>query len=308
MAALGQSLLQELNGRNAVNPLSHLIAERLYLKTGFAGANGKKRYLRADLHLNLKPLRLGTKRLSGFGWRHSNWIEAKFFRRPRSGASPTTSNAGHIIADLVRLVALVPIEKAKEKDADGDAANAEAAADGDGGNVVHQRLYSGRYLLHVYDGEPENLLAFSRNKTKYGNAGERNWLKELIEPGEHKISDFELDQEGNSFITPLNRRLEDTELTLNVTNFVVKPVAGASSAKTAYWCVLTRIDSFSISVADFTWEVDADRQGKESAAGAYEAIRDHVGKYVHLAAGEDQPPDDDELDVDDIEDSDDEDS
>ena len=71
---------------------------------------------------------------------------------------------------------------------------------------------------------------------------------------------------------------------------------------------LTRIDSFSISVADFTWEVDADRQGKESAAGAYEAIRDHVGKYVHLAAGEDQPPDDDELDVDDIEDSDDEDS
>ena len=81
VAALGQSLLQELNGRNAVNPLSHLIAERLYLKTGFAGANGKKRYLRADLHLNLKPLRLGTKRLSGFGWRHSNWIEAKFFRQ-----------------------------------------------------------------------------------------------------------------------------------------------------------------------------------------------------------------------------------
>jgi hypothetical protein len=179
----------------------------------------------------------------------------------------------------VRLAALVPIEHAD---------NVPPANDGN--VVVWNSLFSGRYLLHVYQGDPETLVAFTRNETQGGHAGDRIWLRRLVAAGEQEITDFELENEGESFLKPITKALRPLTLRFNVTNYVVKPVVVAGGNQLVYWCILTRIDSFRIAFAGQTWEVSAARQGRESMAGAYEHIRDTVGRHVHLSTADEPPP------------------
>ena len=113
VSAFSMALLQEFNGRSVPNPIASLRAEERYSSRRLIGSNGKPRYLRADLHVDLESVKVSSASLSSYGWRHSNWIEAKFFRRPRNGTVPKTTNAGLLFADLLRLVTLVPIRGPK---------------------------------------------------------------------------------------------------------------------------------------------------------------------------------------------------
>ena len=102
VAAFSLAVLQELNGRNASNPISCLMAEKRY--------RDLDEKIRADLYVNLSRLFTGSEAYANFGFRFCNWIEAKYFRKTR-GTPPNTQNLGSIVADLFRLVVLLPAEE-----------------------------------------------------------------------------------------------------------------------------------------------------------------------------------------------------
>lgn len=287
VGALSLAVLQELNGRNGLNPLSFISTEKLYSIDGF-GTGGNVRYLRADLHLSLDRLRTGTQALASYGWRHSNWLEAKFFR-VSAGTQPKTTNTGHLAADLLRLIALTPLEKPKQRP---PAAPVQPAAPPDPTQPVqHAQLSTGRYLLHCYEGEPTTFVATSRNATRNTTAGTRRWLEQILTPGHHQIASLNLGDEGDSFLGPVNRRLNDVAVTMTVQNVVVSPIANSGAGAAKYTCVLTRIESYTIHRGADSWEVRADRTGTESSLGARKRIQDAVGQFVHLAERRtDAPP------------------
>lgn len=293
VAAFSMAVLQELNGRNANNPISHLIAERIYQiervknagnaryryqSNPFKDTNDKPRYLRADLHVSLGGLRTGSEALARYGWRHSNWIEAKFFRECFNTHSATKpANGGHLAADLLRLMVLPPIEQPKTQKPtsiplmEGDQKSQE---------VSFPKLFTGRYLLHLYQGNPLNYQATRRNKTVAKPGGERKWLKALLAEGQQKIETLDLANEGDSFMAPLNSALSTVTCEASITNFVIKPLCD-EEREDAYWCILTRIDTFKVSIANDTWEVKPNQIGIESSAGAFERIRCFIGNHVH---------------------------
>ena len=140
VGAFSLAILQALNGRNIPNPISCLHAEKPFQLDGWKrGETKRRRYLRSDLHLNLEANEIGSDRLAAYGWRFRNWIEAKFFRKSTSNPQ---QNTAAILADLLRLLALVPNL---------------APANGDG------RIITGRYLLHIYEAfDPKVYLSFKK--------------------------------------------------------------------------------------------------------------------------------------------------
>ena len=58
--------------------------------------------------------------------------------------------------------------------------------------------------------------------------------------------------EGDSFMTPVNTALNVIECEASVTNSVIRPLDDAER-EDSYWCVLTRIDSFKVSMGDDVW-------------------------------------------------------
>jgi hypothetical protein len=291
VAAFSMAILQELNGRNANNPISHLIAERIYqvdrMLIGnvekrkdewrfryqinpFKDGNNKPRYLRADLHVSLGGLRTGSAALARYGWRHSNWIEAKFFRDCFNSHSPSKpTNGGHLAADLIRLMALPPIEHPRKKK---PVLN--------NGTISYQGIFTGRYLLHLYQGNPLNYQALRRNKSGEKPGGRRKWLESLLAEGDHKIEGLDLANEGDSFMGPLNQSLDKLGVVASITNFVLKPTLD-EKREDAYWCILTRVDSFTLRLGADTWSVQSDQTSIESGDGAFERIRSFVGDHVH---------------------------
>ena len=179
--AVSLAVLQELNARNVPNPLAALSIEKLYSKEGFERPDGvahKKRHLRADLFVDASRTYVASEGLSRFGWRHKNYLEAKFFR---PGGASSTNNAALLIGDVIRLCCLVPPivmgwdkkRAPKVSPCDGD-----PAADG-----KYQNICVGRYLLHVYEGSVQTLIGKKA----------RPWAKELRSPSgkliELKIGD-----------------------------------------------------------------------------------------------------------------------
>ena len=290
VSAFTLALLQELNGRNVNNPISCLCAERLYDKAPFRSARGALRHLRADLHLRLDRVRAGTASLSSYGWRHSNWIEAKFFRPPDRGTAATTSNAGVLFADLVRLICLPPIEVPHKKNEP-----LPSVTDQSTGRVSYDRIYTGRYLMHVYEGPVNELVTEKRNKTKTARAGERLWLKKLITRGPQEISasDLSIVDEGDTFLGVVSKWLQTLDISCNVTNFILEPVMTDDRAGPRYHCILTRIDSFRVEgLPPDTWEVTPNRKAVEGTAGAFDRIRAFVGGHICLDKAKDLVPPD----------------
>jgi hypothetical protein len=153
VGVFGMAILQELNGRNANHPIQHLQAERRY---------NQNLPRRADLYVNLRRLIVANRRLSDYGWRHYNWIEAKFYRNKPPLQRHATNKSlyqGQLIADLVRLTCLVPLSL---------------------GNPDS----NGRYFLHVYDDEPQYYLPYQNRQwvRALHQAGRQNILEALTKP------------------------------------------------------------------------------------------------------------------------------
>jgi len=157
VGVLSMAILQELNGRNAVHPIQHLQAERRYNPASPR---------RADLYVNVRRLMVTNRKLGNYGWRHHNWVEAKFYRNKSHIQRHATNKAtyqGQLIADLIRLTCLVPL-------------------------TLGDRDSNGRYFLHVYDDEPKYYLAYQ----------DRAWVRALHQAGRQDIVIDQLTEESGT--------------------------------------------------------------------------------------------------------------
>lgn len=289
VAAIALAALQELNARNIPNPISNLCIEKLYDPNGFDRGEdaSRPRYLRADLHVDLSRVWVGSRGLARFGWRHRNWVEAKFLRRKKI---PSTTACALVAADLLRLCALVPPESRSP-------GRSGFTGPLDSGRLRASNLCTGRYFLHVYDADPELLV---------GKKG-RPWIKALRNPGSQRIH-FKVgdDNARADFVARIGDGLQSADLRMRVTNFC----HGQGSTGSGYRCVLTRIDSFTIAFEqdeEKLWYRESNgRSGRQSSGSALLAIRKGVGSQVLLGSKVtpdkgDTPPSDDELTTADLE-------
>jgi len=235
VGVLSMAILQELNGRNLAHPIQHLQAERRYHQASSR---------RADLYVNIKKVMVANRRLGNYGWRHHNWVEAKFYRNKSSVQRHATNKAkyqGQLIADLIRLTCLVPL-------------------------TLGNRDPNGRYLLHVYDDEPRYYLAYQ----------ERPWVRALHEPGRQDLVIDQLAAESTTAKSEFGHGLQDLQIQATVTNLVNYPVT-VEGGGTHYWCVLTRFDAFSVTLNQSSFQIHTNRVTGERPAGAYADIASTVG-------------------------------
>jgi hypothetical protein len=243
VGVLSMAILQELNGRNAVHPIQHLQAERRY---------DPKSPRRADLYVNVRRLMIANRRLGSYGWRHHNWVEAKFYRNKSSvqrHATNKTTYQGQLIADVIRLTCLVPLDR--------------------GG-----RDSNGRYFLHVYDDEPRYYLAYQ----------DRPWVRALHQAGRQEIVINQLVAESDTAKKQFGQGLEHLQIQATITNLVNYPITTAADG-THYWCVLTRFDAFSVTLDQFSFQIHTNRVTWENTPGAYA----HIASTVRERLGQTKP-------------------
>lgn len=247
VGALSLAILQVLNGRNAANPISYLQLEKLYRAKGVYVGAAAPRYLRADLYIETHKLKVGNSRLAQYGWRHSNWLEAKFLRGQSNNGSKHAGNktvhVASFLADLLRLSILVP-EKGSQS-------------------------CNGRYFLHVYDSDPKWYLTF----------GNRSWMKALCRPGKQRIKLRNLDLEPQTVTKHLGS-FPGLEIDLTMTNHVIEPLGAGSPP--FYWMCLSRIDGIKAKLGIHEYEVGQDRQISSSSITAIEELSRFVSESIHI--------------------------
>lgn len=236
MSAFSMAVLQELNGRNINNPISCLRSEVTY-----PVAPGK----RADIHLDLEAMNILTPDLKQYGVYRHNWLEAKYFRLNDAG-KPTVDSLKVvllILKDIIRLVTLPPENSFPSSE-------------------------SARFLLHAYQGQPSKHIAEKKTR-RGGTAGfTRSWARKIRSAGIQKIDTILAQNEVNQFDTIIGAQLRGLELEFQVTNLTYEP---RSNENCVYWCYLTKIDDFKVSLGD-EWYERKDGNFTESGAGARENI------------------------------------
>lgn len=271
--ALTMSILQELNGRNGLNPISFVKGECLYDDNGF----GLGRWLRADLVLDSSRLYVANSRLGKhYGWRHRNWVEAKFMRK-RTGVKSRnkTQSTALLLADLIRLAVLVP-ERAGT-----DSENA-------------------RYLLHIYDRPPKEYLSKRRNKNNNGAGGTRKWVDKVTMGGQQELEIDALDKEPDSFVKLLGK-LGDLTLKLDATTRLIEPLCEDDAGdQKLYWCYLTRIDAAKVKWQSHIFEVKEGRGVSEGVLGDLATIRKHVAENLGQVSDAEKKEPEDAAELDEI--------
>ena len=247
VGALSLAILQILNGRNAANPISYLQLEKLYRTKGLYVGAAAPRYLRADLYIKTHMLKIGSTRLAQYGWRHSNWLEAKFLRGQSANgtkhAGNKTVHVASFLADLLRLSVLVP-EKGEQS-------------------------CNGRYFLHVYDSDPKWYLTF----------GNRAWMKAICRPGQQRVKLKDLDLEPQT-VTKYLGSFPGLEIDLALTNYVIEPLGAGSPP--SYWMYLTRIDGIKAKLGAHEYEVARERILSASSPSALEELSKFVSETIHI--------------------------
>lgn len=286
VSAFALAALQELNGRNAPNPLSLIQTERPYKNHPKSWSHysdkSKKRYLRADMFLNLSPLRVSNSQLSTFGWRNKNWLEAKYFRAydKETGLPVNNKNknihTGKLLADLIRLLSLPPLDVPEQRN--GNKVGFMFKRSRSSGQL-ESKSPSGRYLLHVYSGAPKQHLLLS-----YKQKQKRPWLDALLTEGTWQVTDTSLLQEPASVSGEVAPDMDELEFDFTCTSFVISPYLGEYANQ--YTCILSRIDSFDLRVNNESWGIDSERSIVASdikdAHGIYTRIQEYVGSRIGL--------------------------
>jgi len=282
VTAVALAVLQELNARNVPNPLSNICVEKLYDTRGFDRGpdSTKRRYLRADMQVDLTRMWIGTSGLAKFGWRHKNWLEAKFFR---NGKVSSTIACAHIAADLIRLCSLVTPESQVKTQNKGPISQPD--------NLKFENLCTGRYFLHIYDSDPEKLVG-----------KRRTWARQLRNPGKQSLSfKIEDDRAQKKFVSLLGEELKSTKVELKVTNFCREQ--GSSGG---FFCVLSRIDEFTLSMtsdrSDMSYKEEQNRIGVQGRSSDFVNMRNKIGSFLLLndkqsKVKDDEPPSEDEREV-----------
>ena len=159
-------------------------------------------------------------------------------------------------------------------------------------NRLYHDLCIGRYLLHVYQGDPTGWL---------GKGKKRPWTKALLKPGRHTIKVHVGDDntKKKTFRNRVSKDLADIRARITFTNRVINQ--GRSTNGVQYHCVITRIDSFIITDGKGYWAEIFSRMGKESSEGYWKKMNAFIGGYISQnSADQDDgpkgsPPSPDEL-------------
>ncbi|MDD2769197.1 MAG: hypothetical protein PHT19_10715 [Methylococcus sp.] len=240
LSAFSMAVLQELNGRNINNPISCLRSEVEY-----PAAPGK----RADLRLDLGAMKIMTPALSQYGIFQDNWLEAKYFKLNDNGR-PTVDKLKVtllLLKDIIRLVTLLP-------------------------ETIGQPSQCGRYLLHAYQGLPKEHIAEKKN-TQNGKSGfTRSWVKSIRTTGRQQIGNVHAQQEVGQFDIVIGANLRQLQLEFEATTFAYEPRTDDS---TVYWCYLTRIDDFKVTLGQYWLQRKGD-QLTESGANAYNTLVESI--------------------------------
>lgn len=182
VSAFSLALLQQFNGRNINNPISNIYAEKSYLKEYIQNYLKNPCTFRCDLYVNTGKTNLDNDNLYKYGFRNTNYIEAKFFRNSKENS---TLNAYNLLMDIYRLQILPIYLENKYK---------------------NSTTNLGRYFLHVYKGKPHEYLG-----KKF------SWITKKLIAGDHQIT-IHLNEDSAQFSD--FPQLIKSEL--NVTNFVIE--------------------------------------------------------------------------------------
>ena len=253
------SLLNALHAKNILDPIRMIQLEKSYATAGAplptAGSNRH-----CDVFLDYGGSKIGSAALANYGWRYRNYVEGKFLRsylRTASGQdSRSSSNSAEIVADLFRLVALVPEPQA--------AANQPGA-----------KTSSARYFLCLSEHAPKIFI------NQYLTS-----LHSLFDspPKTAAISiDLTTGRAGGPFAAKVGRQFNTLNLNIShATCFAHYPLDPTSPD--SVWMLLVRIDA-----AELTWNdgsttrqfaFQLNRTLTQAAAGDYVAIRNFVAVNV----------------------------
>jgi len=273
VSAFCMAVTQQVNGRNGLNPMSFIHAEKPYDNNSFKDENDRNPvYLRADAYLKLDMLLVASKDLKKYGWKNYNWLEAKFYRQT---LIPSKSiNLGNTIADILRITVLPPLVPIVVN----------------GTRDPSKMHYSGRYFLHVYESKYDEYYNLYRNVNHQRE--QRNWIKSLITPGNQTLV-LETGNEANS-VKKMYGNIP-VGLNLHLTNIVIKAPLGESAP---YLIVLTRINSGKVIWNSKSVVISGDSRIKGSSISHYDQLRYAVAHSINnISDFEKDPPVEPEINI-----------
>ncbi len=249
------SLLNALHSKNVLDPIQRLQLEKNYgSRVATLPANGANR--QCDIFLDYGGSKIGSKALANYGWRYHNYVEAKFLRSYRRTAAGhdtrASANSAEVVADLIRLAALVPEPQAVQ-----NAANAKTA--------------SARYFLCLSDHPPHIFI------NQYLTALRDTFFNP---PKTCRIDiDLTTGRSSKAFAQKVGTGFNSMRLELSqATCFAHYPLD--ANTPSAMWMLLIRLDAFSIYMEDNgvtrSFSVSADRTIHQAAAGDYNLIRNFI--------------------------------
>lgn len=252
------SLLNALHSKNILDPIQRIQLEKSYAtQSAPLPAGGARR--NCDIFLDYGGSKLGTARLANYGWRYRNYVEGKFFKsygRTAGGRDTRSSvNSAETVADLIRLIALVPEPNAL--------------------NQAHARTSSARYFFCLADHPPEIFI----NK----------YLTDLHAVFDHPgktvsiVVDLTTGKASGAFAARVGQGFNCLKVEIPhatcFAHFPLDPLAPES-----IWMLLIRIDSASMTMtggaAPQTFTLGLDRNITQSAPGAYANIRNFVATNI----------------------------
>ncbi|TWT96935.1 hypothetical protein Pla108_27110 [Botrimarina colliarenosi] len=251
------SLLNALHSKNVVDPIQRLQLEKPY-DTRNAPLPVNNRH--CDIFVDYGGSKIGSKRLANFGWRYRNYVEAKFlksYRRTPSGKDTRASQvSAEVVADLIRLVALVP-----EPDC-------YACSHRPSTSTARYFLVVSDYPLRIFINNYLTLL-----QSTFDNPLKRARIPLDLTSSPARTAFAE--RVGNGFAA-IN--LDLTQCTC-FSHFPLDP-----NQPNSCWMLLIRIDSAIISLnlpgAFHKYQINLDRTLVEQSPGDYRIIRDFVASNV----------------------------
>lgn len=213
-----------------------------------------------DIYLNYGGSKIGTQALAAYGWRYINYIEAKFLKNYKSTVSGQDTNAqknsAEIIADIIRLISLVPEPELITKPA-------------------QAKTSSARYILVLTNAKPSIFI------TKY--------LTDILSLFERPFSvgqitiDLGAVKPKKSLAAKVGTNFD--RLKIECKRLTVQSHYPMGTNKGACWMLLVRIDAAKITMTENnivrTFEINEDRTLAEGAPGDYMTIRDFVANNIN---------------------------
>ena len=253
------SLLNALHSKNILDPIQRIQMEKHYAsKIVPLPKNGDNRH--CDIFLDYGGSKIGTVALANFGWRYQNYLEAKFLRsykRTPSGQDTRASaNSAEIVADLIRLVALVPEPQAIK-------------------NQPNAKTSSARYFLCLSDFAPQifinhylkSIYSLFENPTKKSSIG----------------IDLTTGKASGAFSKSVGVGFNSLRIELShITCFAHYPLDPTSP--NSLWMLLLRIDGATVQMTaqgnNHSFTIGTDRSLTQGSPGDYAAIRDFIAVNI----------------------------